>query len=145
MSRNENINVVKHAYTALLNGDTATLRKCLTDDVQWFSIGPPDIIPTAGTWKGREQVLRYFATLEVDEELERFEPREFIAFGDKVVAIGVAERYVKSTGSMISSPWVHVFTVHQGRISECRSFYDTAAAVAALKGRGARVGTASAA
>jgi len=144
MSENDNLNVVKDAYRAYRDRDIPALLKCLADDVKWFAIGPPEIIPSAGTRYGRDQVEQYFTTLEVTEEVDGLRPREFIAEGDKVVAIGDLQRHIKSTGSSINSPWVHVFILRAGKIYDFRSFYDTAAAVAALSGMQApasRVGT----
>ena len=134
MSGPDNLNVVKDAYLAYRERNFDALRNCLAEDVKWFAIGPPDLIPTAGTRYGRNQVERYFATLDRAEDIKSFEPQEFIAEGDKVVAIGELERFAVSTGSLLRSPWVHVFTWRNGRIIEFRSFYDTAAAVTALAG-----------
>jgi ketosteroid isomerase-like protein len=106
--------------------------------VKWFAIGPPEMIPTAGTRYGRDQVEEYFATLEGAKEVASLEPHEFIVEGDKVVAIGDLQRYVKSTGSVINSPWIHVFTLRQGKIAEFRSFYDTAAVIAAMENQAAQ-------
>jgi ketosteroid isomerase-like protein len=135
MSEHENVNVVRDTYSAYRDRDFEALRNGLTEDVKWFAIGPPEIIPTAGTRYGREQVEEYFATLEGAEEVDSLEPREFLAEGDKVVAIGDLQRHVRSTGSVIHSAWVHVFTLRQGKIAEFRSFYDTAAAIAAMENK----------
>jgi ketosteroid isomerase-like protein len=135
MSEHDNLNVVRDAYLAYRDRNPDALRNCLAEDVKWFAIGPPDLIPTAGTRYGRHQVERYFATLEDAEEVRSLEPQEFIAEGDKVVAIGNLQRHVTSTGSVINSPWIHVFTLQKGKITEFRSFYDTAAAIAALENK----------
>jgi uncharacterized protein len=135
MSEHENLNVVRDAYSAYRDRDFDALRKGLAEDVKWFAIGPPEMIPTAGVRSGRDQVEEYFATLEGAEEVDSLEPREFIAEGNKVVAIGDLQRRVRSTGSVINSPWIHVFTLREGKIAEFRSFYDTAAAIAAMENR----------
>ena len=132
MSEQDNLNVVMDAYLAILNRNFDALRECLAEDVKWFAIGPPDLIPTAGTRYGHDQVEQYFATLEHLEDIQSFEPEEFIIDGDKVVALGHLKRRVDATGSLLQSPWVHVFTLRNGRITDFRSFYDTAAAVTAL-------------
>lgn len=133
MSAYDNLNLVKDTYLAYRDRDMPALLNCLADDVKWFAIGPPEMIPTAGTRHGRRQVEQYFATLKDAEEVGSLEPREFITEGDKVVAIGDLQRQVKSTGSVIRSPWIHVFTLQDGKIAEFRAFYDTAAAIAALE------------
>jgi hypothetical protein len=41
MNEGNNVNTVKDAYQAYKDQPAALLR-CLTDDVQWFEVGPPD-------------------------------------------------------------------------------------------------------
>lgn len=134
MSELDNLNVVRDAYLAYRERNFDALRDCLAKDVRWFAIGPPDLIPTAGTRYGHNQVEQYFAILYGRENIQSFEPEEFIVEGDKVVAMGKLERRVDSTGSLVQSSWAHVFSVRNGKITDFRSFYDTAAAVAALAG-----------
>jgi ketosteroid isomerase-like protein len=132
MSEQNNLNVVRDAYLAYRNRNFDALRNCLAEDVKWFAIGSPNLIPTAGTRYGRDQVEQYFATLDGLEDIQSFEPEEFVVEGDKVVAMGDLERRIDSTGKLLQSPWVHVFTVRHGKICEFRSFYDPANAVTAL-------------
>ena len=132
MSELDNLKVVRDVYLAYRDRNFDALRNCLAEDVKWFAIGPPDVIPTAGTRYGRDQVEQYFVTLDDIEGIESFEPKEFILEGDKVVAMGDLERRVDSKGRVLQSPWAHVYTVRNGKITDFRSFYDTAAAVTAL-------------
>lgn len=132
MSEHDNLDVVRVAYMAFRDRNFDALRNCLAEDVKWFAIGPPELIPTAGTRYGQDQVEQYFLTLDVREDIQSFEPEEFIVEEDKVVALGSLVRRVDTTGSLLRSLWVHVFTLRKGKISDFRSFYDTAAAVSAL-------------
>jgi uncharacterized protein len=129
MHEHENVDVVKDAYRAVNENNFDVLLECLDENVKWFAIGPPHLIPTAGTRYGAEQVEQYFSLLGVSGELR---PLEFIAEHEKVVAIGDQQCEVTATGSSIRSPWVHVFTFRRGKISEFRAFYDTAAAIETL-------------
>ena len=74
MSEHDNLNIVKDTYVAYRKRNIPALLNCLADDVKWFSIGPPDIIPTAGTRHGRDQVEQYFVALDGMEEADDFEP-----------------------------------------------------------------------
>ena len=127
----ENVNIVKKVYHAFSERNFDALSECLADDVKWFAIGPPELISTAGTRYGKKEVEQYFSLLEANGELQSFKPEEFIADNDTVVAIGVMRNQVRSTGSVITSLWAHVFRIRQGKISDFRSFYDTAAVIAA--------------
>jgi ketosteroid isomerase-like protein len=134
MSDQDNLRVVRNAYGAYRDRNFDALRECLAKDVKWFAIGPPNLIPTAGTRFGPAQVEQYFVTLEDIEGVESFEPKEFLVLDDKVVAMGDLERRSHLTGNFNQSPWIHVFTLRNGKISDFRAFYDTAAAVTALMG-----------
>ena len=140
MNELDNLKVVRDIYLAYRDRNFDVLRNCLAEDVKWFAIGPPDVIPTAGTRYGRDQVEQYFVTLDDIEGIESFEPEEFILEGDKVVAMGDLERRVDSKGRVLQAPWVHVYTVRNGKITDFRSFYDTAAAVTALTSGHSRSG-----
>jgi uncharacterized protein len=131
MNEDKNLKVVKDAYLAYQDRNIPALLRCLTDDVRWFEIGPADLIPTAGKRKGREQVGEFFATLDRKEDVQSFRPQHFVAQDDRVVVLGELKSRVRVNGAEINSPWVHVFTVSDGKISEFQSFYDTAAAVTA--------------
>ena len=144
MNEGNNLNTVKDAYNAYKVRNLKALLGCLTEDVHWFEVGPPDLIPTAGTRKGREQVGEFFAVLEASEDVQSFRPLRFVTQGDTVVVLGELKSRVRATGSSINSPWVHVFILKDGKISEFRSFYDSAAAVEAytnVRSRSAKAGT----
>ena len=68
-----------------------------------------------------------------DQEVLEFEPREFIAQGDKVVSLGNYRWRVKDTGREFKSDFVHIFTIRDGKIVRFREHLDTAAAAAAYK------------
>ena len=131
MTEQDNVAVVKAVYAAFLRSDTPSLLEYLTSDIKWFAIGPPRIIPTAGTRYGRNQVAQYFSILSATEDLQNFQAEEFIAEGDTVISIGTLKTRLKETGKLLQTPWVHVFNFHKGKISEFRSFYDTDAVVEA--------------
>src|SRR4030095_3085269 len=99
-----NKTIVKDVYSAFQRRDIPALLNCLSEDGHWFSIGPPQIIPTAGTRYGRKQVEEYLYTLEAIEEVKSFAPQEFIADGEKVVAVGEMQSRIKSKDILIKTP-----------------------------------------
>jgi len=131
MNEQDNVAVVKAAYAAFQQGEIPALLERLTSDIKWFAVGPPGIIPTAGTRYGRNQVSQYFSILSATEEIQSFQAEEFIVDGNTVVSIGTLRTRVRETGGLLQTPWVHIFSFRNGKISEFRSFYDSAAAVEA--------------
>jgi uncharacterized protein len=131
MEASTNAAVVRQFYEALGSGDMPAVLDLLSEDVEWVYQGPP-AIPFAGTRHGREGVAEFFSVLGETLEFERFEPREFVAQGDRVVVVGFERNLIKSTGRAFEQEWVHDFTLREGKISKVRSFEDTAAYVEAL-------------
>lgn len=43
------------------------------DDVEWFALGSPDVLPWAGTVRGHDGVRRWFAVLNEAMAYERFD------------------------------------------------------------------------
>ena len=62
----------------------------------------------------------------------RFVSEEFVADGDEVVAIGRIEGRTRESGVPINVPFVHVWTVSNGKLERLRFFTDTAVLAAAL-------------
>jgi ketosteroid isomerase-like protein len=132
MSEQDNIRIIKDAYDAFKRGDIPGLLNMLTDDVEWITPGPKDIMPVAGHRRGRDGVAEFFAALSSQENVEVFEPEEYIAQGDKVVAIIRYRGRVKATGRTAETPLVHVFDLTNGKVSRFREFCDTAAILPAF-------------
>jgi hypothetical protein len=82
-----------------------------------------------------------FSAIAEDLEVLPFEPREYIAQGDKVVALGRYSWRVKATGREFSSDFAHVCTVRDGKIVRFHEYMDTAAEVRAHKKRRGRAGS----
>lgn len=102
------------------------------EDIEWIS-PESDYIPFAGSFHGKEQVAQFFSKIEQTQDAIKFEPQNFIAEGDKVVVTGVSTWRVKATGLTYDNPWVHVFTLRDGKIARFEQYNHTAAAEAAFR------------
>ena len=131
VSADENIQAAVDGYAAFGRGDIAAILAVLTDDVEWINPGPPDVIPGAGTHRGKEAVGAFFGTLAESTDFQVFEPREFIAQGDKVVALIYSESTARSTGRHVVDHAAHLWTFRDGKVAGFQVFQDTAALVAA--------------
>jgi ketosteroid isomerase-like protein len=135
MSADRNTQVVKDAYAAFLRGDVAGVLNLLTDDVEWEGVkGTEGTLPQAGLRRGKADVARFFQEVDATTQFDRFEPQEFVAQGDSVVAIGVYSGTAKANGQHASSDWVMVFNMRDGKVARFREFCDSAALVRAYGG-----------
>jgi uncharacterized protein len=132
MNEQQNVRLVQQAYEAFGRGDIQGVLGTLSEQVEWRT-PKPEGAPFGGDYRGRGEVARFFSEMQQSEEVTRFEPREFIAQGDKVVALGMYASTIRSTGRKAESEWVHVFTFRDGKVVKFQEYFDTAAAVSAYR------------
>ena len=132
MDAQENKRIVMEGYRMFQSGDIPHLLERYHDDAVWIE---PDAenIPFAGKHNGKAEIARFFQQLDECAQAVRFAPKEFIAEGDKVVVTGEATWLAKNTGRSYDSPWVHVFTLRDGKVARFESFHDTAAGERAFR------------
>ena len=131
MTEQGNTQLAQDAYAAFGRGDMPALAEVMADDIEWVSPGDPNDDPQAGTYHGKDNVLGWFGKLAENLDFQTFEPRDFIAQGDKVVSTVYAEATVRSTGRAFVNDEAHVWTFRDGKLARFQIYYDTAAAAAA--------------
>lgn len=131
MTERQNLQVVKTAFEKLGTQDIDGFMATLADDVEWETPGPVDVLPFAGTHHGKQAVAAWFQKMNELEEVQQFEPEDFMAQGDKVVVLGKSRVRVRATDRVLNDHWFHVYTIRDGHIAHFREAYDTAAEVSA--------------
>jgi uncharacterized protein len=133
MSDMQNVTVVQNAYAAFGRGDIPALLALMADDIDWRPVvGAARHVPFSGERKGTAAVADFFRQVAESEDFEQFEPRQFVAQGDKVVALGHYRAVTKTTGKSFESDFVMVFTLRDGKITAFQEFTDSAAINAAF-------------
>jgi ketosteroid isomerase-like protein len=128
-----NTKVVQDAYAAFGRGDIPTLLGYMTDDIHWRPvIGTAKHVPFSGERHGKPSVAEFFKQVSASEDFQQFEPREFVAQGDMVVALGHYRAVSKATGKTFDSDFVMVFTLRGGKVAAFREFTDSAGINAAF-------------
>ena len=131
MQEAQNTKVVQDAYAAFSRGDTAALLANFADDIVWHAVyGAGPHVPTSGERRGKAAVAEFFKQVAENINFSRFEPREFIATGDKVVALG---HYTATTPIKkgFDSDFAMVFTLKNGKVTHFQEFCNSAAINAA--------------
>jgi ketosteroid isomerase-like protein len=135
MPEQENTQTAKDAYAAFGRGDIPAVLDVMTDDIEWVFPGSADVVPLAGTHTGKAAVGAWFGTLDANVEFQAFEPREFIAQGDKLVALVYVENTVRSTGGKVAVHEAHLWTFRDGKVAGFRVYTDTEAGASAFRGQ----------
>lgn len=124
MDERANVRVVEGMFSSLQRGDLAGVLDRLSDDIEWRIAGPSEL-PYAGIHRGRDEVAKFFQTFGQAAEFEVFEPREYLAKGDKVVVLGHERQRIKASGQVVETDWAMVFTLRDGRIARFRNYVDS--------------------
>ena len=138
MGEQQNLEIVRKGYEAFGRGDIPGLLSLFDAQISWVTPGPRDL-PTAGTRQGHQAVEEFFQTLSSLLDILRFEPKDFIAQGERVVVLGDDTARVKATGKSIEFRWAHVFTVRNGKVVAFEEYGDVSALVAEVRGAQARL------
>ncbi|WP_370660482.1 nuclear transport factor 2 family protein [Massilia soli] len=132
MNTQQNKQVVVEGYRDFQSGHIQKLLDRYHDDAEW-STPESDVVPFSGNFHGKSGIAQFFAKFNDSVQTIRFEPKQFIAEGDKVVVTGDASWLAKLSGRTYDSPWVHVLTLREGKVARFEAYYDTAASERAFQ------------
>ncbi len=122
--------VIQQVYQAFGRGDVPGVLALVADRVDWRFVGAHALAYTVACHT-RAEVAGWFASVVEVDDIQKFEPREFIAGGDHVTVLGWERTASRPAGKVFETEWVHVFTVREGRIVRFWGIYDTEASAAA--------------
>jgi ketosteroid isomerase-like protein len=131
---NANVEVVQGLYAAFGRGDIGALTSALGACASWEVVGRPSDFPTLGRREGPAGVQSFFEEVGRQLTFSEFAPAEFYAVDDKVFVLGHYAMTVNRTGRALDSDFIHVFTLHDGKVCGFREFTDTAKAAEAYRG-----------
>jgi ketosteroid isomerase-like protein len=103
-----------------------------SDDAILHGPAPAGVLPWGGVHKGRRGAAEFFTAVGESLKLQQFELRDFIAQGNKVAVLGYQKGQAKPTGRPYEIEFVHLWSTHDGKVTEFRVFNDTATLVEAL-------------
>lgn len=67
--------------------DITEIEELVSDDVDWFTVGDRNVVPWAGRWVGKSGVSQFYAVLRDETVNERFEVRDVLTQGNRVVIL----------------------------------------------------------
>lgn len=126
------VDTVRRFYDALGRGDVAAVVLLLDPDVEWTEA---ERFPYyGGTWRGPQAVVdNLLKPLSSDWEGFSATPHEFVAEGERVVALGAYSGAFKKTGRSFSAAFAHVWRVRGDKLAKFDMHTDTAKVLEAMK------------
>jgi ketosteroid isomerase-like protein len=125
MSTEKNVQIVKDFFAAIGRGDKESLLALVAEDIEW--IIPGKDWPLAGTHRGRAGVAEAFRKASEEVPFSYPEPPEYVAQGDRVLAIGFAKGKITATNRAVEDHFVFAITLRNGKLSNIREYIDTQA------------------
>lgn len=130
MSAQDLLGTVNAAYGAFGRGDIPALLQQLHPDVSWQFIGD-SAAPYTGRVQGHDGVMRWFGQVAQSDQIQSFEPREFLVGTDHVTVIGWERTVAMPGGGLFESEWVHVWKLRDGQVTSFLGILDSEAAARA--------------
>jgi uncharacterized protein len=119
------LETVKLFYSLLASGDSAGALGLLDPEVEWTEAERTPYFK--GTMHGVEAVVAgLFEPLARDFDNFTTTPADFLAEDSRVVSLGRYSGTSKRNGRTMSAPFVHVWTVANGRLRRFVQFTDSA-------------------
>lgn len=132
MNEQENVKTMKAAYDAFSQGDFPAVFSFLAEDAEYIAVGPADVIPWAGTYRGHAEIGQFFTRLGAALEFQEFAAQEFIAQGDKLAVVLHGRYKAHATGKEFETHPQHIVTFRDGKVMQLISLDDTATIAAML-------------
>ena len=129
-----NLDLVRQVYADFAAGNIEALLAGLDPNIEWISGGSREDFPTLGPRNGIAGAASFFKDVAEHDQFSSFEPRQMVAMGDLVVALGHYGITAKSTGKHFESDWAHAFTIKSGKCVKFQEYTDTAAFYKAGRG-----------
>ena len=129
-----NVEILKHAYAEWADKkaqDITCWMSIVADDARLTSLadGAAGLSFTRSR-SGKSEVLEYLKGLTTDWEMLFYRIDEFIAQGDRVVALGSTSWRNKQTGKVVVTQKVDIWRMKDGKVVQFSEFYDTARLIA---------------
>ena len=120
-----NVDIIRAGYGDFLSGNIPGVMERFADEFNFNVAGAPEV-PYAGTYGNRTELMSFFQQLGESVTFSLFEPREYFANGDRVLALGRYEGKVNRSDTPFATDWVMAWTIRDGKIVAMQEICDPA-------------------
>ena len=124
MSEQSNVEIVRAMYEAFSRGDIPAVLARIDDSMVFTIFGSP-AVPLSGARRGLAGVTQFFAELAKTLEFSAFEPHDYIAQGDRVVALVHYAGKNKNSGRKFDAETAMIWTIRNGKSVQFVEYTDT--------------------
>ena len=124
-NNSQEVKVVNKMLQAFGIGDMEALKLTLSESTIWNYNGSA-AIPYAGTYKGKDEVMKFIGNIISNVEILDFKVSQIIATDSTVVVLGSEKQKIKKNKQILEQNWVQIYTVKNGLITNMEEFANTA-------------------
>lgn len=127
----DNLELVRRSYVAFERDDLEAVLADMHPEIEWHQAQG---LPHGGLYRGLDEVRRNIFEPLDESWWSEFSatPEQFLDAGSEIVVLGRYRGVGKETGKRLDVPFVHVWTVENGKAVRFRQFLDTVGWVEAL-------------
>ncbi len=127
-----NVETMHEIYGAFAKGDVPTVLAAFSPEIVWTEFDAPGS-PWGGDHHGHNGVVQdiFMQIMNLFEDVAVI-PEEILDAGDKVLTLGRFRAKAKATGKSFDTPFAHVATFSDGKITKIQIFEDSGSIVNAL-------------
>jgi ketosteroid isomerase-like protein len=134
--QHSNRRLAEHFYRALASRDAGRIAACLSDDIDWMSIGPVEMLGFCGPRRGRAAVMDVFERLiPAVVHVTSYVTDILLVDGERAAGLNRLTGRLQATGRVISCRLANFLRFHDGKICEYRSLMDSYATVEEIIGQ----------
>ena len=113
------IETLRSAYEAVNRGDWDSAFGAMHPDFEWKTA---DQVPLAGTYRGPEEVRRFFGDQRKAFEEVLFEPEQFFERGDRIVVFLRGRLRPRGSSATVEIRIANLWTMRDGKAARCEAF-----------------------
>ena len=127
----DNLALVRRSYVAFERDDLDAVLADMHPEIEWHQAQG---LPHGGLYRGLDEVRRNIFEPLDESWWSEFSatPEQFLDAGSEIVVLGRYRGVGKETAKVLDVPFVHVWTVENGKAVRFRQFLDTVGWVEAL-------------
>ena len=127
----ENVQLAREGFDAWFRGDFDAMDEMAVEDVEFVPAVAAAV--EGGSVRGRDDVRRFFQSLDETWETFRIEADEFREIGDRVLMVGHVRAKGRGSGVELDQPMLSVVWFRDDKIARMQSFLDEEAALEAAE------------
>jgi ketosteroid isomerase-like protein len=116
---------VLHLLDAIARSDLEAALSCCTDDVDFLTHAPIDVLPHMGPCHGKQELGEFWRTVQERYAEVRYEVPQIIAEGDAVAAYLRVFFRKRSNDRIIQVDMAIFYTFRNGQVAQIREIIDS--------------------